>query len=149
MRIYIGSDHTGIELRRQIVEYLEKAGYEVFDCGTNRAKANYVTEGLKVAENVVMNEGSRGIVLCGTGIGISVAANKVKGIRAALVHNDEFARLARQHNDANIISLGARYTELDDAVSMINVFLNTEFEGGRHQDRVNSLLDYEDSCLDC
>lgn len=150
MKIYIGSDHAGKAMRRDIFQYLDsKADIEVFDCGTNKDVANYVTEGIKVAENVAMDEGSFGILLCASGIGISIAANKVKGIRAALVHEIELARLARAHNNANIIAMGAKFTDLSKAKSMIDTFLETEFENGRHGDRVNSLLDYEESCLDC
>lgn len=150
MKIYIGSDHTGIEMRKELKKYIEdKYNFEVHDCGTEREIANYVTEGIKVAENVAMNPGSIGILLCGSGIGISIAANKVKGIRAALVYEEELAKLAKMHNNANILVSGARIINLDKAKKLVDTFLTTEFEGGRHENRVNSLIDYEESCIDC
>lgn len=150
MKVFIGSDHTGRELRAKIIDYLNDSfDFDFIDCGTHKEKSNYVTEALKVAENVAMNEGSRGILLCGTGIGVSIAANKVKGIRAALCHQEEYAQLAREHNDANILVMGARFIDEESVYKMINKFFTTEFAGGRHADRVNSLIDYEESCIDC
>lgn len=149
MKLVIGSDHTGIDLRTKVVNHLQELGHEVTDCGTFREKANYAVEGIKVAENISMGQGDLGIIICGTGIGISIAANKVRGIRAALCNEVEFAKLAREHNNANIVAIGARFTEEEKAIEIIDTFLNTEFEGGRHLDRIDTIADYEDSCIDC
>ncbi len=149
MKLVIGSDHTGIELREQVIKYLEEQGHEVQDCGTHREKANYAVEGIKVAESVAMGNGDLGIVICGTGIGISIAANKVRGIRAALCNNVEFAKLTREHNDANVLAMGARFIKFDEAKEIVDTFITTEFEGGRHLDRIDTIADYEESCIDC
>lgn len=149
MKIIVGSDHAGIELREQLIEYLKAEGHEVVDSGTFREKANYAAEGIKVGENVAMNNFERGIVICGTGIGISIAANKVKGVRAALACSVEYARLAREHNDANVLALGARFLTLEEASAITDVFLTTDFTNGRHLDRVETISDYEQSCFDC
>ncbi len=149
MKLIIGSDHAGTELREEVVEYLKEKNYEVEDIGTFREKANYAVEGIKVAENVSMGKAEQGIIICGTGIGISIAANKVKKIRAALCNNVEFAKLAREHNDANILSMGARFISKEEAFEIVDTFLTTDFEGGRHLDRVDTISDYEESCADC
>lgn len=149
MKIAIGSDHTGIELRKKIIEDLQLQGYNVIDCGSDKEKSDYATQGLRVAENVSMGNGDFGIVICGTGIGISIAANKVKTIRAALIDNEESARLARMHNNANVIALGARVIDFEQAKKMIEAFLTNKFEGGRHLDRIDTISDYEESCYDC
>lgn len=147
MKIFIGSDHAGKKLRKIIIEHLKKRNdIELIDCGTDREVANYATEGIKVAENVAMKCGSFGIVVCGTGIGITIAANKVKGIRAANVSTVEMAQLSRQHNDSNVLGLGERFIQKEVALEIVDVFLNTEFENGRHLNRVDTIFDYEDSC---
>lgn len=149
MKIAIGSDHAGIEYRANIKQYLENLDIEVIDCGTFNETANYAVEGIKVAETVSSKNADLGIVICGSGVGISIAANKVRGIRCALAYNKEIASLSRQHNNANILALGARFISQDDAYEFIDAFLNTEFEGGRHEDRVHTITDYEESCVDC
>ncbi len=149
MKLVIGSDHAGKELRAEVVNYLQQKGHEVQDCGTFREKANYAVEGIKVAENISMGKGEFGIIICGTGIGISIAANKVRGIRAALCNEVEFAKLSREHNDANILSMGARFIDSEKAFAIVDTFLTTSFEGGRHLDRIDTITDYEESCLDC
>ncbi len=149
MKLVIGSDHAGKDLREEVVSYLEQKGYEVQDCGTFRETANYAVEGIKVAENISMGKGDFGIIICGTGIGISIAANKVRGIRAALCNEVEFAKLSREHNNANVLSMGARFIDAEKAFEIVDTFLTTEFEGGRHLDRIDTIADYEESCIDC
>ena len=149
MKIIVGSDHAALDLRPKVVEYLISKGHEVVDSGTHRDRANYAVEGFKVAENVAIGNNDLGIVICGTGIGISIAANKVRGIRAALCHNVEYAKLSREHNDANVLALGARFLEEDEVFNIIDAFIKTKFEGGRHLDRVETISDYEHSCIDC
>lgn len=149
MKIIVGSDHAGCDIRPKVINYIESLGHEVFDSGTFREKANYASEGIKVGENVALHNYDMGVIICGTGIGISIAANKVKGVRAANCPTVEYAELSRQHNDANILSLGARFTSEEDMYAIVKVFLETEFESGRHLDRVDSISDYEESCFDC
>ncbi len=149
MTIIIGSDHAGKEMRYDVIKWLKEKKYTVLDCGSDNEKSNYVIEGIKVAENVASGKGKFGIIICGSGIGISISANKVKGVRAALVYNQEIASLSRLHNNANIIALGARFFSFEEITSMIDTFLSTEFEGGRHEDRVDTISDYEESCVGC
>ncbi len=135
--IHIGSDHGGFELKELLVSYLQKKGYSVNDIGTfSSDSVDYPEYGRKVAEEV-LNDGNTGIIICGTGIGISIAANRLKGIRAALCHCTEYAEMARKHNNANILALGGRFIDTETAKSICDVFLNTEFEGGRHQKRID------------
>ncbi len=144
MKIAIGSDHAGYDLKEVIKNYLIEKGYEVVDTGTNsRESVDYPIFGENVAETVAKGEADRGIVICGTGIGISISANKVKGIRAALCTNEYMARMARKHNDANVLALGARVLGVDLALSIVETFLNTEFEGGRHERRVHLIHNIE------
>ena len=144
MKIAIGSDHAGYDLKEIIKNYLIEKGYEVVDKGTNsRESVDYPIFGESVAETVAKGEADRGIVICGTGIGISISANKVKGIRAALCTNEYMARMARKHNDANVLALGARVLGVDLALSIVETFLNTEFEGGRHERRVHLIHNIE------
>ncbi len=149
MKVAVGSDHAGKELRNVIVKYLEDNNYIVTDCGTFKETANYAVEGIKVAETIAVGAADFGVVICGSGIGISIAANKVRGIRAALGYNKEVAALAKQHNNANILSIGARFVTDDEAIEILKAYLDAEFEGGRHEDRIHTISDYEDSCVDC
>jgi len=140
MKIAIGSDHGGFELKGKVINFLKEKGYEVLDLGCNSTDSvDYPKYGRLVGEAVVENKADKGIVICGTGIGISIAANKVKGVRAALCTNTTMARLTREHNDANVLSMGARLSGDILALEMVDVFLTTEFEGGRHQKRVDQL----------
>ena len=140
MKIIIGNDHAGVELKQNLVKYLQEKGNKVINVGTDTHESvDYPDIAEAVGKLVLENKDSLGIIVCGTGIGISIAANKLKGIRAALCHNELTARLARQHNDANIISIPARYTSIQQAVEMVETFLNTNFEGGRHATRVNKI----------
>ncbi len=137
MRINIGSDHGGFELKEHIKNRLLGLGHEVVDYGTsNSDSVDYPKYGFAVANATKENQGSYGIVVCGSGIGISIAANRVKGIRAALVRTPEEASLTRQHNDANVLALGGRFTTKEESDEIVDAFFGTTFEGGRHLKRV-------------
>ena len=143
IKIAIGCDHAAFEEKQKLKYFLRQKGYEVLDVGTNSSESvDYPKFGHSVANMVVNNIADKGIVICGSGIGISIAANKVKGIRAALCTSCEHAEMSRKHNDANILALGSRMTSEKDIFSIIDVWLSTEFEGGRHLDRRN-MIEYE------
>ena len=140
MKIAIGCDHAAYNEKSEVVKFVENLDFEVIDCGTNSLDSvDYPEFGKAVGMKVKHNEADRGIVLCGSGIGISIAANKVKGIRAALCTSVEHAIMSRKHNDANVISLGARMTSLENIKLIIKAWLDTEFEGGRHQKRIEQI----------
>ncbi len=140
MKIGIGSDHGGFELKESIKEYLKQEGIEYVDYGTNSTESvDYPDFGKKVAEAVVSKEVDRGIVICGPGIGISISANKVSGIRCALCGDTFSARMSRAHNNANVLALGGRVTGVGLALDIVKEFLEGEFEGGRHARRVNKI----------
>lgn len=144
MKIAIGNDHVALGLKNHIKKYLEDKGYEIVDFGTDKPeRCDYPVYGKKVADAVASGECERGILICGTGIGISLAANKVKGIRAAVCSEAYSARLTRQHNDANIIAFGARVVGEATAEMIVDEFLNTEYEGGRHQRRIDMIAAIE------
>ena len=144
MKIAIGNDHAAVELKNHIAEYVAKMGHEVVNFGTDTNEStDYPRYALKVGQAVTSGECDRGIVICGTGIGISIAANKVKGIRCALCGDPCSASLCRQHNNANVLAMGARIIGPTLAESIVDAFLNTEFEGGRHQRRVNLIHEIE------
>lgn len=137
MKIAIGSDHAAFSMKEEIRAYLEEQGHEVTDCGTySPERCDYPVFGERVALAVQAGEAERGVLICGTGVGISLAANKVKGIRAAVCSEPFTARLSRQHNDAQIIAFGARVVGIGMAKMIVDAFLEAEFEGGRHADRV-------------
>jgi len=137
MKWYTGSDHAGFRLKQLMIAVLKELGDEVVDLGTNSEDSvDYPTFGQEVGKRVVADPGSYGLVICGTGIGISMAANKVKGVRAALVHDDFTAAASRAHNDANVLALGARVIGPGVAESAIRMFRSTQFVGGRHARRV-------------
>lgn len=137
MKVAIGSDHAGFELKEKLIAYLIKDGYLVIDKGCfSSERVDYPDYGHSVATCIVKKEADFGILMCGSGNGISIAANKHKGVRAALCWNSEIAALARQHNDANILVLPARFISEEEARSCMSVFLNEKFEGGRHKERV-------------
>lgn len=140
MRIAIGCDHRGLELKKSVIKLITNLGhsYEDFGCETTDS-VDYPDIAVKVAKAVAKGDYDKGILICNTGIGMCIAANKIKGIRAALCHNDFCARMARQHNDANIICLGA--AEQKDVAGIVNIFLSEEFEGGRHQRRLDKIKD--------
>lgn len=144
MKIAIASDHGGFELKAVIAEHLTNKGYEVINLGTDTADSvDYSDYAERCAEAVLSGNVSFGIVVCGTGIGISIAANKINGIRCALCHSPETAALAKQHNNANIISLGGRTTTDEMALKIVDAFMEAEFEGGRHQRRVDKIMALE------
>ena len=140
MKISIGNDHAGPEYKKAIVEMLKANGFEVTNYGTDSADSvDYPDFAHPVALDVQSKKADFGIIICGSGNGIAMSANKHQGIRAALCWMKEIAVLARQHNNANIISIPARYTSIPQAVEMVQTFLNTDFEGGRHQNRVDKI----------
>ena len=140
MKIAIGSDHGGFELKEKVIKFLIENGYEILNLGCNSIDSvDYPKYGRLVGEAVIEKKADRGIVICGTGIGISIAANKVNGVRAALCTNTTMARLTREHNDANVLSMGARIVGDILALEMVKIFLTTKFEGGRHQKRIDQL----------
>ena len=140
MIIAIASDHGGFALKQNVIMYLEAEGHEVSDLGCySEESVDYPQFGRTCAQAVARHQADRGIVICGSGIGISIAANKVKGIRCALCTSVEMAKLSRQHNDANMLAMGGRLTELPDALDIVRAWLTTEFEGGRHERRVGQL----------
>ncbi|WP_066900759.1 ribose 5-phosphate isomerase B [Streptobacillus notomytis] len=140
MKIAIGNDHSGVDFKNQLVDYLLSKGIEVLNIGTDSIDSvDYPDIAKGVSKNILDKNADFGILICGTGIGISIAANRISGIRAALVTNELCARLSRQHNDANILVLGARVTGIELAKSCIDAFLSSDFEGGRHSDRVSKI----------
>ena len=140
MKISIGNDHAGPDSKKAIVAFLEQKGYQIFNHGTDTFDSvDYPDFGHAVATDVESGKADFGIVICGSGNGIAMSANKHQGIRAALCWTKEIAALARQHNDANVISIPARYTSIQQAVDMVDTFLNTAFEGGRHATRVDKI----------
>lgn len=148
MRLYVGSDHAGFELKAALVRHLTLGGHEVTDCGADSydASDDYPPFCLATAERVAADEGSLGLVIGGSGNGEQIAANKVAGIRAALAYNIETATLARQHNNANVVGIGARMHEQAEAISIVDAFVNTPFsEDPRHVRRIAMLTSYEET----
>jgi ribose 5-phosphate isomerase B len=138
--IPIGCDHAGYQMKLEIIKHLEAKGYELKDFGCySEESIDYPDYGHPVASMVEENKGMLGILICGSGNGINMTANKHAGIRSALCWKPELAELARQHNDANIIALPARFVSVEEGIAMVDVFLTTEFEGGRHANRVNKI----------
>lgn len=139
-QIAIGCDHVGFELKTHIIEHLQAKGYSIKDFGTHSTqRTDYPIFGRAVAEAVTNGECEKGILICGTGVGISIAANKVKGVRAVVCSEPYSALLSRQHNDTNILALGARVVGRDLALMIVDAWLGGEFEGGRHQNRIDML----------
>lgn len=144
MKIAIGSDHGGFNLKADIMNYLDELGYEYADFGTYSADSvDYPDIAQVVADKVVSGEFTRGILLCGTGIGIGIAANKINGIRAALCHDTFSAHASREHNNANILTMGERVIGRGLARDIVRIWLQTEFEGGRHAIRVDKIQKLE------
>lgn len=146
MRVAVGSDHAGFEQKQKLAAYIaDELGHEVIDLGTtNEESVDYPDYAEKVARFVAAGKAERGVLVCGTGIGVSLAADKVAGIRASSITSPEFAALFRQHNDGNVVCLSGRFVDLDVNKEIVRVFLSTEFEGGRHTRRVDKInaLDY-------
>jgi ribose 5-phosphate isomerase B len=140
MRIALGSDHAGVELKAQVARALESRDLAFQDFGPSTVEpVDYPDYAERVAKPVASGKFDRGILICGTGVGMAIAANKVPGIRAALVSDVNGARLCREHNDANILTLGARTLSVEQALSIVQAFLETRFEGGRHKRRVDKI----------
>lgn len=144
MKIAIGADHAGFDVKEKIKQQLAEMKLDVVDLGTNSTDSvDYPDFGAKVGRFVADGAADEGIVVCGSGIGICIAANKIHGVRAAQAWNEETARLARQHNDANVLSIGARVLPEDEIPKIINAWFNAKFEGGRHQSRINKITNLE------
>ena len=140
MKIALASDHGGFELKEIIKKKLQEKDYEILDLGTNSEDSvDYPSFGKACGEAVATGQAEKGIVCCGTGIGISIAANKVKGIRCALCTNTHMAEMTKKHNDSNILAMGGRILTVEEALAITETWLSTEFEGGRHQRRVDML----------
>lgn len=145
MKISIGSDHSALDLKNALCEYLESKGNQVIDRGTNSYEScDYTDFGYCVAKDVYNNTADRGIVICTTGIGMSIIANKVHGVRCALVYNEDAALLTRLHNDSNCLALGAKYTSIEDAKKIVDIWLSTDFSyKDRHIRRIDKIKKYE------
>ena len=145
MVVTIASDHAGYALRKIVVEHLGKLGHTVVEGGATAGDVpySYVLAGQKVAKDILEGKAERGIVICGTGIGISMVANKFPGIRCALCTNEYMARMSRQHNDANVLSMGARVVGSSLALGFVDAYMTEPFDGGRHQTRVNDMKEQE------
>ena len=147
MKVGFGCDHTAINLKKELMEYMTEKGYECVDYGAYDAsvRVDYPDQGQKVAEAIIAGEVEKGVLICGTGIGISMAANKVKGIRAACCSDCFSAKFTRLHNNANVLCFGGRVVGPGLACMMVDAFLDAEFEGGRHQRRVDKILALEEN----
>lgn len=144
MKIAFGCDHGGFPAKSEVIEFLTEKGYEVIDCGTfSDESCDYPDYAEKVCKLVTENECEKGVLICGTGIGMSIVANKIKGIRCAHVTDVFSAEMTRRHNDTNVIALGARITETPEIIKYIDVFLNTPFDGGRHAIRVEKVNSFD------
>lgn len=139
-KVALSSDHGGYQLKQEIIGYLKSKNYEPVDLGTDSGESvDYPEFAAKAAQAIINKDVDCAIVLCGSGIGISISANKFKGVRAALCFDSYTAKMCREHNDANIMALGGRITTMDRAKDMVDLFLETEFEGGRHQRRIDKI----------
>jgi ribose 5-phosphate isomerase B len=147
MKIAIGSDHGGYEYKQLIIPILEALNHEYHDFGTYATEStDYSDYAFEVANGVSNKEYDLGILICGTGVGMSIAANKVKGVRAALVTDLFTAKVTKEHNDSNVLCLGARVTGPQIAIEIVKTWLTSEFEGGRHQRRIDKITAYESNC---
>ncbi len=145
MKIGIGNDHSAVEMKKEVTEYLEKKGIEVINYGTDKEEScNYPEYAEKVGRDVAAGKVDLGILICGTGVGMSLAANKVKGVRAVVCSEPYSARLSRQHNNANVLTFGARVIGTEMAKMIIDEWLGAEFMGGRHQTRVDMIMAIEE-----
>ncbi len=140
MKLYIATDHAGVEIKPQVIAMVQEAGHEITNLGpTDNSRVDYTDFAHKLCEKVLEDKGSYGILICGTGIGMSLSANKHKGIRAALCHDAYTASMARAHNDANVLCFGQRVIGLGTVESILNAWFTTDFEGGRHAQRVEKI----------
>lgn len=146
MKLAIGNDHVALEMKREIAAWLKEKGIEVINAGTDSPERfNYPVSGYKVARMVADGEADGGILICGTGVGISLAANKVRGIRACVCSDPYTARLSKQHNNTNIIAFGARVIGIETAKMIVEEWLSAEYEGGRHQTRIDMIREIEET----
>ena len=140
MNILLANDHAGTSLKNEIKKVLENKGYSVINLGCDTEESvDYPDFAHPLAEKISNNKNLKGIIICGSGIGVSMSANKHKGVRSALCWNKETAKLSRSHNNANVLSLPARFSEKKEAIEIVEIFLNTDFEGGRHERRVDKI----------
>lgn len=143
-KVYIGNDHAAVAMKNELVEYIKGLGYEVVNVGTDtEERVDYPVYAVKVAKAVAQDKDALGVLICGTGIGMSLAANKIHGIRAAAVSEVYSAKLTRMHNDSNIVCIGARVIGPETAKMIVEAFLTTEYEGGRHQKRIDMISELE------
>ncbi len=146
MKLAIGNDHVAVEMKNEVKAYLEQKGIEIVDVGTNSTERfNYPISGYRVAKLVAAGEVDGGVLICGTGVGISLAANKVHGIRACVCSEPYSAKLSKQHNNTNIIAFGARVIGIETAKMIVDEWLNASYEGGRHQVRVEMIAEIEET----
>ena len=144
MKIALGCDHAAYNLKVEIIKHLKELGHTIFDCGAySEESVDYPSFGAEVGRKVASKEADLGIICCGSGEGISIACNKIKGIRCGIGYNDEVSGLIRKHNDANVISFGARFMAVEDVLRRVDIFLTAEFEGGRHERRVKQIEELE------
>lgn len=141
MKIVIASDHAAFEAKQALYEFLKAEGHDVEDVGTHSTASTNYPEWSKILVGIVLDKNIPGILLCGSGIGVSMTANRYKGIRAALCHDEDDAKMCRLHNDANVLCLAGRKTPIEQLKKMANIFLSTSFEGGRHQTRIDQFND--------
>ncbi|MBO6159751.1 MAG: ribose 5-phosphate isomerase B [Firmicutes bacterium] len=145
-KLAIGNDHVAVEMKKEIMAYLQEKGYEVINVGTDEeGRFDYPISGYKVAKMVAAGEVDGGVLICGTGVGISLSANKVKGIRCCVCSEPYSAKLSKQHNNTNIIAFGARVVGVELAKMIVDSWLEAEFEGGRHQRRVDMIREIEET----
>lgn len=144
MKVAIGSDHRGVRLKSTLIEFADELDIRAIDFGTHSIEpVDYPDIAEKVTESIISGEVDRGVLICGTGLGMSIAANKVKGIRAALCYSEKVAELSRLHNNANVICFGADFMKVDDVKNMLKKWVDTPFEGGRHQKRIEKIEEIE------
>ncbi len=146
MKIVIGNDHVAVEMKKEIKAYLEEKGYEVTDVGTdNPERFNFPISAYKASQVLLRGDADYGILICGTGVGIGIAANKIKGIRCCICSEPYTARLSKQHNNSNMIAFGARVVGIEMAKMIVDEWLNAEYQGGRHQVRVDMITELEET----
>lgn len=148
MRVSIGSDHAGFQMKEMLVAHLTEMSHDVTDVGTHSTEpVDYPDLAALVGKAVASGAAERGVLVCGSGIGVAIAANKINGIRAANVYDAEMAKMSRLHNDANVVTMGGRYLPEQTARDIVDTFLATEFEGGRHQRRIDKITALECDCI--
>ncbi|MGD8413279.1 MAG: ribose 5-phosphate isomerase B [Candidatus Latescibacterota bacterium] len=144
MKVVLGSDHNGVEFKKLLIDHLKSEGHDIEDAGPSGTESvDYPDYAFAAAEKVASGEADRGILICGSGVGMSMAANKVVGVRAALCFTPESAALTRRHNDANVLALAGWQSEASDVLQIVDTFLSTAFDGGRHARRVDKISEYE------